>query len=92
MLSLSIPALANLDHVDLWENTQKFRNLKKKKREKKKFVIQTRNPPPLNPADLYKPGFSQSGLQTEQQTEFFPSQVHQSRGAVLSEVLSWSKK
>lgn len=62
------------------------------KKIKNKFVVQTRNPPPVNAADLYKPGLSQPGLQIEQQTELFPSQVHQSCGAVLSEVLSWTTK
>lgn len=60
---------------------------------KKKNGIQTRIPPSITPSGIYKPGFSQPCLQPEQQTPFFPNQLHQNCGAgVLSKVQNWSKK
>lgn len=52
--------------------------------------VQIRNTPSVNPLDIYRPGSSQPCLQPEQQRPFFPSQLHQNRGArVLSKVLKW---
>lgn len=55
------------------------------------FDVQIRNPPSVNPMDIYRPGSSQPCLQPEQQRPFFPSQLHQNCGAgVLSKVLNWN--